>query len=199
MALSVEVTKPLDQGRVQVDAKNKIFGKDMVTYYSVPKEKADEFIADYKKEHKARTQKGILAGAITAASMVIGGLASKKANVLLKGLSVALFGAAGAVASVVGFGMNNAKRMNKLFEKHNASPMFYLKEEQPAKDKKLNFEAKNEKTEKADDKMNKTEDKKAPETKAKPDDKKVETPKDDVKPQEEVKPKKESEKEEDDD
>ena len=177
MSLSVEVVKPLDNGRVQVDAKNKLFGKDVQTHYSVPKEKADEFIADFKKEENTRTKKGIAACAITAGSMILGGLASKKANILLKGLSVALFGAAGAVASVVGFGMNNAKRLNKLFEKHDAKPIVYLKE--------------NDKTE---EKVKKPSDKKALKAEEKPLDKKAE-----VKPQEEVKPKKESEKEDDDD
>lgn len=136
MALSVEVVKPLDGGRVQVDAKNKFFGKDIVAHYSVPENKADEFIADYKKEENKRTTNGIASCAITAGAMLLGGLASKKANVLLKGLSVVLFGAVGAVASVVGFGMNNAKRLNKLFEKHDAKPVVYLKEEEPAKEPK---------------------------------------------------------------
>ena len=56
MALSVEVVKPLDGGRVQVDAKNKFFGKDIVAHYSVPENKADEFIADYKKEENKHTK-----------------------------------------------------------------------------------------------------------------------------------------------
>lgn len=133
MALSVEVVKPLNDGRVQVDAKNKFFGKDVVNHFSVPKEKADEFISDFKKEEKRRTANGVASGVITAGAMLLGGLASKNANVLLKGLSVVLFGAAGAVASVVGFGMNNAKRLNKLFEKHDADPIVYLKDGQTAK------------------------------------------------------------------
>ena len=179
MALSVEVVKPLDGGRVQVDAKNKFFGKDVVTHYSVPKEKADEFIADYKKEENKRTANGIASCAITAGAMLLGGLASKKANVLLKGLSVILFGAAGAVASVIGFGMNNAKRLNNLFEKHDANPIVYLKDEAPAKDKKVD-----EKSNKPDMKpTEKTEDKSAAKSDAKPAEKpenkqeKIETPK----------------------
>ncbi len=143
MALSIEVAKPLDGGRVQVDAKSKFFGKDIVSHYSVPKEKADEFISDYKKENKNRTKNGVLAGVITVASMFVGSMASKGANPILKTLSVMLFGLAGGIASVAGFGMKNAKNANKIFEKHNAMPIFYVKEEIPEKPQKAEGKAEN--------------------------------------------------------
>ena len=75
--------------------------------------------------------------------------------------------------------MNNAKRLNNLFEKHDANPIVYLKDEAPDKDKKVD-----EKSNKPDMKpTEKTEDKSAAKSDAKPAEKpenkqeKIETPK----------------------
>ena len=133
MALTLEVVKPLGNGNVQVDAKNKIFGKEIVSSYMVSEKKADEFIADYKKENKKRTLSGIAAGVVTCGMIALGGAASKKAGVLLKAVTYTLFAVAGLVGSVVGFGVANAKRLDNIFKKNDARPLVFLKEDECAK------------------------------------------------------------------
>jgi len=148
MTLTVDIVRPLGEGKVQVDAKNKFlgFGKEIVSHYMVPEEKADEFIVDYKKETTNRVLSGMVAGVVTGGMFLMGAAASRKAGVILKAASMILFTAAGLIGSVIGLGMNNAKRMNKLFEKHDAAPMIFLKNEDVAKSEKTGEENKPEKT-----------------------------------------------------
>ena len=129
MALTVEVVKPLDAGRVQVDAKRKIFGNDIVRHFDVPKEKADDFISDYKKEMpKNRMLAASAIACLTLAAGMFGASAAKKAGAIMKIISATVFGGVGFVASTLFTGKRLVQANAALFEKHDARPIFYLKE-----------------------------------------------------------------------
>ena len=142
MALSVEVVKSLENGRVQIDARNKIFGNELVSSYSVPKSKSDEFIADYKKEAKKRNLFGVLGGAITGGMFLMGLAASKHSNVILKVASTVLFTAVGLVGSALGIGIGNARRLSNIFKKNDVVPIIYLHKHGPIKDAENKIENK---------------------------------------------------------
>lgn len=128
MALTVEVVKPLGEGRVQVDTKRKWLGSEIVQHYSVPEEKADAFIADYKKEVPKMQRNGGIIGAVAGiVSMALGVAAAKKAGPILKTLSMALFTVAGVLGTAFAVGTNNAKKARTMLDKHDAKPIFYLK------------------------------------------------------------------------
>ena len=127
--MEIKPVRELDGNRVELVCENKISKKStVVTHFSVPKDKADEFIASYKEQRKNSTIFSLIGtGLSTLLGVYLGGKVAKKS----------ILSWAGAVAGGIAFGLGAIslagrqvyKNQQKLFEKYDVKEMFYLKDD----------------------------------------------------------------------
>lgn len=128
MALALKLVKDLENNKVQIDATMKNKKGEYTRHFVVDKDKADEFINDFKREMpKVQNKMAATMGIGSVAAAGLGLLASKKSNLILKTLSAFVFAGAGLVASGIAAGINSAKSIGKFMAKHNAEEVRLLK------------------------------------------------------------------------
>lgn len=123
MAVTANISRKLDNNCVQVDISSK---KIWTRYFKVPENKADSFIANYKKQdtrNNWRSNLMMLTGAL--AGCFIASIFTQKLSKGIKtaiGILAGLLGTAGAIftnATIV------RKQEDKLLKNYNAEEIFY--------------------------------------------------------------------------
>ena len=128
--MEIKPVRELEGNRVELVSENKISKKStVVTHFSVPKDKADEFSASYKKQRKNSTIFSLVGtGLSTLLGVYLGGKVAKKS----------ILSWAGAVAGGIAFGLGALsiasrqvyKTQQRLFDKFDVQQISYLKEEE---------------------------------------------------------------------
>jgi len=124
--MEIQAVRTIDNNRSEIVCKNKINkNKEMVRYFSVPTEKQDEFIKDFKKQYKNLQIWGTVGMLIAGA--IGGGLAGKLAKRTIPSLLLAFVGGfVTGTAALWAEGTMFSKAQKKLFEKYNAKEHTYL-------------------------------------------------------------------------
>lgn len=124
MSLDAKITTQLDSNFVQVDITSK---KEPLKYYKVPKQNADSFVNNYKKQNKQNTyilNGGFVLsifGGVLLAGMLCKNVKSKIAQYLIKTV-----GGVTASTSVLFASQNYIdKKEQKLVQKFNAQEIYY--------------------------------------------------------------------------
>jgi len=127
--MEINVVRQLDTTHSEVLCKNKfVGGKEVVRHFSVPTEKQDEFISEFKQQNKKISiwsNIGLFGSALVGA--LLGGKVFKKALPSLISAAVAAFGA--GLGAVMVTGNIAGKAQKNLFDKFGVEERVYLKEE----------------------------------------------------------------------
>lgn len=125
MSLKFDVVKNLDNNRVQVDAKRKVGNQYLTESFSIPQEKADEFISAYgKKDKKTGIISSIVGGIIgIGCGILTGKLVAKSFSPIMRVVSVACGTVVGLYGSMFGVGAITSKSVHKLYDSFDAQPL----------------------------------------------------------------------------
>ena len=120
MGIDIKITNKLDNNCVQVEVNSNKGGQSK--YFKVPVDKADSFIANYKKNDTNTAFVSSIFGGVLLSS-----LATKKfiKSGTLRWIINTLAGIAGATSSVVASSNYIESRNNKLLKQHNAQQIYY--------------------------------------------------------------------------
>ena len=129
--MEIKPINELDGNRVELVYENKLTKKtSVISHFSVPKDKADEFSASFKKQRKNNTIFSLIGTGLSALlGVYLGGKVAKKS----------LLSWAGAIAGGIAFGLGAVsiaarqinKNRQKLFNKYDVQQITYLKENEP--------------------------------------------------------------------
>lgn len=124
MSLDAKITKQLDSNYVQVDITSK---KEPLKYYKVPKQSADSFVKNYKKQSKQNTYilNGGFAlsifGGVLLAGMFCKNIKSKVTQYLIKTLG----GVTASTAVLFGSQIYIDKKEQQLIKDFKAQEIYY--------------------------------------------------------------------------
>ena len=126
MGIDIKITNKLDNNCVQVEVNSNKGGQSK--YFKVPVDKADSFIANYKKNDKNTsfiTNTAFVSSIF--GGVLLSSLATKKfiKSGFLRWIINTLAGIAGATSSVVASSNYIESRNNKLLKQHNAQQIYY--------------------------------------------------------------------------
>lgn len=126
MGIDIKITNKLDNNCVQVEVNSNKGGQSK--YFKVPVDKADSFIANYKKNDKNTsfiTNTAFVSSIF--GGVLLSSLATKKfiKSGTLRWIINTLAGIASATGSVVASSNYIESRNNKLLKQHNAQQIYY--------------------------------------------------------------------------
>lgn len=116
-----QIDKQFDDKIAVVMFDNSFNGTHSRMYYALPKDRADEFVQDYKNTGKKNIKQFSAITALgTIATGVLGFAAARKSNILLKILSTGAFAVTGLIGSSVAGLVKANNNLNKLTDKYDA-------------------------------------------------------------------------------
>ncbi len=124
MSVDAKISRVIDNNNVQVDISSK---NARTRYYQVPKNNADNFIKQYKKQDKKASW---ITNTAFGASILVGvfganALTKKMNNKLLKFVLNTAAGVGCAIAAMFGSGKYIESEKNKILEQNRAKEIFF--------------------------------------------------------------------------
>lgn len=124
MSVDAKISRAIDNNSVQVDISSK---NSRTRFYQVPKNNADNFIKQYKKQDKKAS---LITNTAFGAAILVGvfganALTKKMNNKLLKFVLNTAAGVGCAIAAIFGSGKYIQNQQNKIIEQNRAKEIFF--------------------------------------------------------------------------
>ncbi len=124
MSVDAKISRAIDNNSVQIDISSK---NSRTRFYQVPKNNADNFIKQYKKQDKKAS---LITNTAFGAAILVGvfganALTKKMNNKLLKFVLNTAAGVGCAIAAIFGSGKYIQNQQNKIIEQNRAKEIFF--------------------------------------------------------------------------